>query len=442
MSKPVSLRQTSICVVAADIFLPVVTAFVEHSSLAFGLGKPEALKMMLASEELFLHLCRVVIPKQGMIEVRCSCKGHIVQSDFSFPETRINMHAFNLTALPRSSGTDDLDDMRMILASRSVDHLNIRRKENQRIISLIKEKKYPKAVAKLENPHPITCRDFAIQSPLPDELKYFALLTARFYDQDDIPVFFQYPGMLVDMIDSGGYHAITARGPAGEIGGGLVWRLLTDNTVEVFGPFVMVDDDRSRTVCVSLIEACISRAGRTSAVVMICYPPESGQYTEYFEFLGRMNCYAITGALRQRSLWFRLMHEDMGSAVWTTPEMDDFLQHAYRRLFLAREIRHVADQGESRNAYSVFSTQIDRLRRQVTLDILWPGEDIEDNLMRHLDLFQKEGIRNIIFEIDAGIAWKSEIMPCLLKNGFQPILILPYAGTGDIIVFQLLHHPS
>ena len=143
MNASVPLPQTSIRVAANDMFLPVVMAFVEQSSLALGLGKPEALKMTLASEELFLHLCRVVIPNQDGVRIRCIRKGHFVQSDFSFPETGFNMQAFNLTATSRPLENADFDDMRLILASRSVDRLKIRRKGNHLQISLIKEKKYP-----------------------------------------------------------------------------------------------------------------------------------------------------------------------------------------------------------------------------------------------------------------------------------------------------------
>ena len=140
-----SQQRTFLRIAANDMFLPVVMAFVEQSSLALGLGKPEALKMTLASEELFLHLCRVVIPNQGDVRIRCVRKGYFVQSDFSFPDTGFNMQAFNLTATPRPLENADFDEMRLILASRSVDRLRINRKENHLQISLIKEKKYPRA---------------------------------------------------------------------------------------------------------------------------------------------------------------------------------------------------------------------------------------------------------------------------------------------------------
>jgi hypothetical protein len=430
-----SQQRSFLRIAANDMFLPVVMAFVEQSSLALGLGKTEALKMTLASEELFLHLCGGSIPNQDDVRIRCIRKGHFVQVDFSFPETGFNMQAFNLTAIPRPLESTDCDDMRLILSSRSVDRLKICRKGNHLQISLIKEKKYPRAPEPAGPLPPFTCKDFAIRCPSAEELKFLAPLTRSFYLELALPVFFQYPGMLVDMMGSGEYHVLVAAGAAGEIGGGMLWHVLSDRTVEAIGPYVFGDSGSDR-IAGSLIEACISEAGRTSAVAMICHPPATGPCSEYFEFLGEMDRYSAAGVLIRQPSWFRLMHEDMGCVVWTPVELEAYLHQTYERLFLPREIRKVTDEGETHPAHSVLSAQIDRMRAQVDLDILWPGVDIEDNLIRHLQLFRNEGLRNVVFEIDVGSAWKSAVIPCLLRNGFRPILLLPHAGDGDIILFQ------
>jgi hypothetical protein len=437
MRESVPQPRISIRVAANEMFLPVVMAFVEQSSLALGLGKPEALKMTLATEELFLHLCRVVLPGRDEVRIRCVRKGHVVQGDFSFPETGFNMQAFNLTAAPRPLEIVDFDDMRLILASRSVDRLKIRRNGNQLQIILIKEKKYPRAQELAELPAPFAGNDVAIRCPGPDELKFLAPLTRAFYPDRCLPVFFQYPGMLVDMMQSGLYHALIAAGPAGEIAGGMLWHLLSDRTVEAVGPYVFGELESDR-IAGSLIEACVSEAGRTSAIAMICHPPATGPCSEYFEFLGEMNRYSAAGVLIRQPAWFRLMHEDMGCVAWAPVEIEAYLRDTYSRLFLPREIRKVGDDGENQPAHSVLSTQIDRTRSQVDLDILWPGLDIEDNLIRHLELFRNEGIRNVVFETDLGCAWKSAVIPSLLRNGFKPVQMLPYAGEGDILLFQLL----
>jgi hypothetical protein len=48
----------------------------------------------------------------------------------------------------------------------------------------------------------------------------------------------------------------------------------------------------------------------------------------------------------------------------------------------------------------------------------------------------KEGITNILFEMDLGKSWQCHFTQPLLETGFEPRLVLPYAGRGDLIVFQ------
>ncbi len=433
----IPLQQTAVRIPADAGFLPVATAFVESSSLALGLKKPEALRMTLATEELFLHLCGEVLSCDHRIRIRCINKGYFVQTDFAFPGTGFSMQSFNLTAAPGALDPFDFDEMRLILASRSVDRLKILRDGNEMRISLIKEKKYPREPKPTAPLVPFGVNETVIRRPCAEELKFLARLTLACYPDTSLPAFFQFPGMLIDMVQSGRYHAVIAAGPAGEIAGGMLWHLPSDRTVEALGPYVFCDSGADR-IAPSLIEACVGDAGRTSAVAMICHPPVAGPCPEYFEFLGEMDQFPAVGPPVRKPSWFRLMQEDMGSVAWAPAEIESYLRKVYGRLFLPREIRKIADDGEIRPAHSVLSTRMDRPGSRADLDILWPGADIAENLLRHIALFQSEGIRNVVFEIDLGCAWKSAVIPCLLGGGFQPVQILPYAGQGDILLFQLV----
>jgi hypothetical protein len=68
---------------------------------------------------------------------------------------------------------------------------------------------------------------------------------------------------------------------------------------------------------------------------------------------------------------------------------------------------------------------------------MWPGEDAEENIERHVRLLEGEKILNIHFTIDLGQAWQSVFIPGLLARGFEPRFVLPYAGKSDLVVFQL-----
>ena len=87
--------------------------------------------------------------------------------------------------------------------------------------------------------------------------------------------------------------------------------------------------------------------------------------------------------------------------------------------------------------HSVLSAEFDRLQGRVTLRPMWPGADAEENIERHVRLVVGEKILNIHFAVDLGQAWQAVFIPGLLARGFEPRLVLPYAGKADLVIFQL-----
>ena len=137
-----------------------------------------------------------------------------------------------------------------------------------------------------------------------------------------------------------------------------------------------------------------------------------------------------------REAWFRLLHEDPGSIAWVHPALEDFLRHEYDRLVLPREMSCVTSHGEQYPRHSLISTRFDRWQASATLRPLWFGTDFDQNLARHLQLLQQEGILNIFFYLDVGQSWQVAFTPALLQHGFQPFAIFPYFGEGDVVLFH------
>jgi hypothetical protein len=92
--------------------------------------------------------------------------------------------------------------------------------------------------------------------------------------------------------------------------------------------------------------------------------------------------------------------------------------------------------GEERPPHAVIFPRFDKPQNIIRLRAVWDGIDFPDLLSRHIQIFKTEGIRNILFEIDLGHAWQANLAPALMKHNFVPKMILPYAGTGDMVVFQ------
>jgi anti-sigma regulatory factor (Ser/Thr protein kinase) len=416
-------------------FLPLATSFVEKAALAYGLAGPEAMALTLATEEIFAYLCRTA--SQGRpFEIRCASAGYYVKTSFSIPVQDLNLRALNLTASVSPDDEASLEEMGLLIASRFVDRLQVRQEGNGGIqLTVVKEKSYPQMEAE---PTPMVrpLDDYAIRTPAPEEIKVLVRLIHAHYDGHFIPAPFIYPGKVVDMVVGGEYQALIARGPTGQIGGGIFWHWLGAKTIECFGPYVFNQNPGS-VLPRDLVEGCIGAIAKSHAVGLINRMATEIFSREHFEPLGVLTVHDLDGSTRSITAHFRQMHEDTGSSVWAHPDLVPFLKEQYGRLVLPREVIAVSDQGEAVSPYSVLSAEFERSQNRATLRLLHLGKDMEENLINHLRVFDKESIHNVFFEIEVAQPWQASLTPALLAQGFRPRLILPYGGDeGDIVVFQ------
>lgn len=411
--------------------LPILMKAVEQACLVFGMQAKDAMALTLASEEVFSYLCNHTDIKEN---IRMVCKNGIyyVQLDFIFPRSSLNLRAFNLSTDIDLDDDRQLEEMGLLIAARSVDRLYFNDEQQQSmILSLYKEKSYPpaeKSVSRL----PQERNHFFLNKPDNEDLKSFCQLTSNLdTDALELPPFMHYPGKFVDMINSGEYQAALAFDQKQVVIGGIVWKAQVQKTVEIFGPYLFAQVDGMSE---ALIEYCLAQSGRSDAVGVISRCGIAEFSRQYFEELGSIRNYRTDGESLETTAYYRQLCEDLGQRIWTHPDLLPFLQMEYQRLFLPRDLRLVSNMGEQRHPHSVFSTELGY--KQVILRPLLEGEDAAANLIKHLQLFAREKILNIFFEIDLGLAWHSELIPALLRQGFKPCLILPYAGKADLLLLQ------
>jgi anti-sigma regulatory factor (Ser/Thr protein kinase) len=423
--------------VPADMaFLPVLQAFVEKAALAHGLGAPEALHLTLAAEEIFAYQCRVGRAGAEM-DVSCAGGGYYARVDFAFDPEAFDPRAFNLTAAPSPEDEGSLDEMGLVIASRTVDRFHIHQEEGGRLhVTLVKEKRYPEP-----GPSGVPAGrlgpTFSVGSPETEEIKLFAARAQAFYAGQALPAFLRFPGKVADMVGSGEYRMAVARGQGGTVGGGILWFWASPQMVEFFGPYVF-DRDAAEGAAQALLEKCIGAIARSPALGMFTRMPTGDLPLDQFEKLGSLTLVIpeAVGRSVEMNAYFRQMHEDPGAAVWAYPELTPFLQAEYRRLVLPREIRRVQAAGEGRASHSVLASELDRANRRVTLRPIWSGTDAERNVRDHVQLFEKEALENVFFIMDVGRSWQAQFAPAALACGFAPRLVLPYGGKGDLVVFQ------
>ncbi|MFH0731253.1 MAG: ATP-binding protein [Pseudomonadota bacterium] len=420
---------------AEEAFIRLAPSFVGQAAMGFGLDEEAADELSLAAEEVIAYLARIGAPG-GEVEIRCFAGSHYIQADFSFPLESLRLRAFNMTATVSLEDEAGLEEMGLLIASRMTDRFRISRRTNGNPeLSLIKERFYPEMVED-GSPEIKALTRFGLQAPDPGQIKWFLRLVNHAYLPTVYPPEFRYPGKIVDMAAAGDYRVLLAVGPAGEIGGGIAWKWEGLKTVELFGPYIFHPESPPE-MAGELMDACIGGVARTSALVLINRMPTSELPNGYLEALGEIGINGADGAYHTVTACFREMHEDMGCAVWSHPDLNAFLETEYRRLVFPREVRPVSSAGEAGETQSVLSAEMDRRLGRSTLRPIWPGADRLENLSSHLTLLKNEGLTSVFFEMDIGCSWQTEFTPALFTLGFIPRMILPHAGAGDLVIFEL-----
>jgi anti-sigma regulatory factor (Ser/Thr protein kinase) len=418
---------------AYESLLPVATGFVEKAALAFGLGQEEALSLALATEEIFVYLCDISAPGTE-VDIQCRSGGYCVEVGLLFETHGFQMRAFNLTAAPSFEDEASAHETGLIIASRLVDRFNLEHVGKRLFLTLIKDKAYPETNGQ-NVPMSVPLYRFFIRRPDGEEVKAAVRMIGHYCRDTIDPPNADFPGKVADIFASGEVDAALAMDTAGHMGGVLFWTRNVPQVVECFGPYVF-HPESDPEMAVVLLDRCMEEIARSGAVGLINRYPGTGLPPGYFESVGSLSFFRGDGTCVEVESSYRQLGEDKGIAVWAHPDMVQFLKAQYERFTLPREIRRVTAEGEGRSPFSVLSAEVDRFRHWATLRPLGHGEDAATVLEDHVRILEKEGFLAIFFEMDLKDAWQAHFTPGLLKNGFEPRLVLPYGGRGDLVVFQ------
>ena len=407
--------------------LPVVVGCAEQTAQAFGFGKKEQLSLSLAVEEVFAFLAAQGQADETM-QFACRYGGYYIEAACTFPRYVLPTKMFNMTAKVAVEDEDSLAGMGLLLAARTVDHFKIAIEKDGRMgIYLTLEKHYPQTSP--ETVPIVPQSGFYLSDPGKEEIKQFARYVTSFYSTTS-PAFCHFPGKLVDMIGSEEYDAVLVKDDKGNIGGGFLWQY-NGKMAECYGPYVFTAQDK---VSALLVEGAIAKLARTGRLCLAIRQPTEQVPAGYFEPLGEVCSLTTEGALLCHTALYRQLEEDNGMTVFTHPLIESFMRERYNHLALPRQMRTTVYEGEGRLADSAISAKLDRLQTTATLCILVAGDDIENNLATHIAALRSQGVKNIFFELDLGKAEEVQLVPAIIAVGFQPQLILPWGGCGDVVV--------
>ncbi len=428
-----SLPQTRLTINCEQKLTRVVTSFVENAGICFGLEPESALDLTLASEEIFNYLSFTGVQGE-QLTLTCRQGGYFVDLEFEFHSEEFGLSMFNLTAANSVENENAVLETGLLIASRLVDRFSFFRQDSLSRLILEKEKSYP-TTGESHEKQPAPLRNAVIRHPDLEEAKLFVRYVTQNYDPCVVPSSFQTPGKVADMVQYGHYNIAIASDNSGAIGGGIVWTWKNEKLVEFFGPFVFGQPEHS-TIPVELADHMISSLARTTAMGLITQSPSPDLPTDYFEPLGSISSVKPGQESCESNSYYRHLREDSGTSVWAHRLIEEFLIQEYRKHVLARLINLVTNEGENKSQDSVIATELDKSISKATLKPIWWGHDALSLLHAHIRALLQEGVFNIFFEMDLGRPWECHFTTSLLESGFEPRLVLPYAGYSDILVFQ------
>ncbi len=396
-------------------FLPVATSCAEKTAQAYGMGRTEAMHLMLAVEEVYSFLATRLTAGQ-QLKLRCRNGRYYTEIACCFPRHALPVGAFNITSTVSADDEQSLSEMGLLLAARTVDHLAVIAKNGEMEIRFVKNRQYPEfqgSVADFDSPG-----NFSTAESTTELLKQFAIRVAAKYGPQ-APAFFRLPGRVADMVASGEYSAALLADGKGNLGAGMLWRN-GHHMAEAMGPYVFCNRPQ---LALQVVEECLRKLARTSALCIVVQHPTGDMPPGYFEPLAPAE-----------KVLYRQLEEDNGTQAYVHPDFADYLQESYQRLFLPRNIHRVESQGELQSPYSAFAVRMDRPAGRVVMESIWVGEDAPAIVRQHVQALRREGFRELFFHLDTGVPEQAMLGPALAMNGFRPCWIVPWGGQGDVLV--------
>ncbi len=420
--------------------VPLVASFASRGATAFGLDEKDSDALGIAAEEVFSHLAACAAPGRDVV-LRLNDGGWRTELEvrFAAERERVDFRPFNLTF--RTTPEDDplLARTALAIASRMVDRFRLQRRDREIVLSLTRERRFPKGDAPAPEPRPEG--PVSARAARPHELPLAAALAAARSGAGHVLPAFRSPGKVAAMAAAGDLDAVVAADASGRLAGALFFRPEGERLVELFGPFLFQEpavEGAGRL----LVDACLAALGRARRTGVLSRNPTDAMPPNALEPLGPLDVRGADGVVRRVHSRFRQLDEDPGGVVYVHPRLEPFVREALRRLAFARNIRLLEDPAVPLGDGTAFATEIDRQTAQAHLKPLWLGADARATLGGLLAALAAEGLANPTAELDLGEPWHAAFAPALLDAGFEPRLVVPWAATGDVLLLQRTTEPS
>ncbi len=408
--------------------IPLATAFAEHGAQSFGLSSTEAMSLGLAAEEILAALSSLKSPTEWTL----SDLGPHIEMTVKFPRVGLHLSSVNLAQADAEAVESDIEQMRWLLVSRMVDRFQLDLSDPRHLKLVLRQyRSYPEVEALRETP--ALGQAVSYRAPTYQELHLFCQRALAAEEQRLLPPFLSRPERLQAMTEHGQAFVEVGFDQKGEPVAGLIARVESPRVARLLGPYLVSTTSETAT---ALLHRMVKRFAKSSTQGLFCESLDFAFGKSEMERLGQRVVNLPDGTSFTLQAGFRTLTEDEGYLVWSSPTWRDYLQERYDKLCLPREIKPLPPH---RNEFeqAVVSCDIQAKRSEVLMRPVLPGNDAQEVLQRHVDLFRAEEFQNILFALDVGIPEQMHFSEALKACRFEPCYLIPNAGKGDIILFQV-----
>lgn len=416
-------------------YLHVVTSFVKHAALAFGMDKKTPISMALASEEIFVYMCSAM--EENPVEVTVTDYIFKIAIEFRFKASAVDMKAFNITAKTvRDLSVDNVAYIGLFIAARLVDSFElVENGSGTYTLRIEKEKRYSVPVIDAATFIRPTDSSWTLRTPTKDEvMTQVSMLNVFKNEGDHFPSFLKIPSKVADMFASGLLEAAAACSQGNLPCGMIFWRQISTKAVECFGPYSFLENHGAECSR-DLLDYFLNHICKNGVCVVASLYLEEACADGYFEKLT-----GLSKGLSQ-TIFYRQINEDSGSAIWISPAIESFVKREKARLFLPRSVI-VQDSGTitrgTQGETSVIFTQFDHENMSAIMRPIRFGYDVEENIRTHVELLSSKKYHDIVFELDLGVPWHCLFAETLVGANFQPEFLFPSAGIADVLVMRYI----
>ncbi|MGE0714540.1 MAG: hypothetical protein AB7P02_03775 [Alphaproteobacteria bacterium] len=414
-SRPILERRFS----AVPTESAAVQAAVEQAALARDLDASGAARLGQAVEEVMAFIATRAPGSDFAVEVRD--RRHAIEARARCRLAADAMHWFNMTQPIDVADPTAMQALELLMVSRLVDRLSVALDpDGDAVLTLEMARQY------VASPAEPAVQPGPPGDPKPADAATMAGLARLFRRRFGvgIPPAFQADGLAVDLLASGELSALVATDAAGRVVAGLAWRARTPRLIEMVGPVSAKEDPN---LAGRLVAALLETLDGTGAAMVVAEERGPGFPAGEFDCLGQLG---------SRPIHFRALPGDSAGVSWVDAASRPFLAVFYEGLALHRTLRDVGAPAATRPARALLAAEIDRLASRVTLRPLVDGADLPALIDAHVERFAGEGLDDFRFETDHGVPWQAALGRELLAAGFAPRVVLPYAGTGDVLVWE------